>query len=118
MIRINEYEIMLMIEPDVAEERHQEIIERVKTTITGGGGTWEGVDPWGKRKLAYEIDHQADAWYFVLTFDAPPEALAEVTRVLAITDGVMRFMAVNRIAGSSPAKPEDQAEAPAAEATA
>ena len=101
MIRINEYEIMLMIEPDVAEERHQEIIERVKTTITGGGGTWEGVDPWGKRKLAYEIDHHADAWYFVLTFDAPPEALAEVTRVLAITDGVMRHMAVNRPKGNT-----------------
>src|SRR5690348_12593500 len=92
---------MLMIEPDVAEERHQEIIERVKTTITGAGGSWDGVDAWGKRKLAYEIDHHPDAWYFVLTFSAPPEALAEVTRVLAITDGVMRHMAVNRPKGTT-----------------
>jgi small subunit ribosomal protein S6 len=103
---MNEYEIMLMFEPDVAEERHQEIIERVKTTITKAGGTWQGVDPWGKRKLAYEIDHHADAWYFVLSFDAPPEALAEATRVLAITDGVMRHMAVNRPKGGGRRQPE------------
>ena len=57
MIRINPYEIMLLIEPEVAEERHTEIIERTKATVTEGGGTWHGVEPWGKRKLAYEINH-------------------------------------------------------------
>ena len=90
---MNAYEIMLMFEPEVAEERHTEVIERTKTTVTGGGGVWGSVEPWGKRKLAYEIDHMADAWYYVLTFDAEPEALQEATRVLAITDGVMRHMA-------------------------
>jgi small subunit ribosomal protein S6 len=116
VIRINPYEIMLMIEPEVAEERQREIIDRTKATVTEGGGTWGEVDAWGKRKLAYEIDHHADAWYYVLTFDAPAETLAEVTRVLAITEGVMRHMAVNRPkpAASAPAKAAAQpAEAPA-----
>ena len=94
MIRINPYEIMLLIEPEVAEERHTEIIERTKATVTEGGGTWHGVEPWGKRKLAYEINHLTDAFYYVLTFDAPVPALEEATRVLRITDGVLRFMAV------------------------
>jgi small subunit ribosomal protein S6 len=101
---------MLMIEPEVAEERHQEIIERIKTIITEQGGSWGAVEPWGKRKLAYEIGHQTDAWYFVITFDAPPEALAEATRVLAITDGVMRHMAVNRHKHSSARPPESTPE--------
>jgi small subunit ribosomal protein S6 len=91
---------MLMIEPETAEERHQEIIERVKEIVTQRGGTWGSVDPWGKRKLAYEIDHKTDAWYYVLTFDCSAEALDEATRVLAITDDVMRHMAVNRVAPS------------------
>ncbi len=56
---MNAYEIMLMIEPEVAEERHTEIIERTKATVTERGGVWGSVDPWGKRKLAYEIDHMA-----------------------------------------------------------
>ena len=110
MVRINPYEIMLLIEPEVAEERHTEIIERIKATVTGAGGTWHGVDPWGKRKLAYEINHHTDAFYYVLTFDAPAAALEEATRVLRITDGVLRFMAV--------AKPPARATAPAEEAEA
>ena len=96
-----------MIEPDVAEERHGEIIDRIRKTAEKAKGSWGQAEPWGKRKLAYEINHQTEAWYYVLTFDAPADALQEITRVLAITDGVMRFMAVNRIPGSTPAKPED-----------
>ena len=69
-----------------------------------------GVDAWGKRKLAYEIDHMGDAWYYVLTFESEPEALHEATRVLAITDGVMRHMADARPHRASrtaaPAEPE------------
>jgi small subunit ribosomal protein S6 len=117
VIRINPYEIMLMIEPEVAEERHGEIIDRIKDTVSKGKGTWGQIEPWGKRKLAYEIEHQGEAFYYVLTFEAAAETLQEITRVLAITDGVMRFMAVNRIPGSSPAKPAEQ-PAPPAEATA
>ena len=106
MIRINNpYEIMLLIEPEVAEERHGEIIDRVKTTAEKADGAWGSVEPWGKRKLAYEIKHQTEAWYYVLTFDAEAPVLQEITRVLAITDGVLRFMATTRIPGSSPAKP-------------
>jgi small subunit ribosomal protein S6 len=111
VIRINEYEIMLMIDPEVAEERHAEIIDRVQENITKGGGTWNSVDAWGKRKLAYEIDHKTDAWYFVLSFDSDPAALDEATRVLAITDGVMRHMATTRIQSSkTTAAPTEAAE--------
>ena len=99
MIRINPYEIMLLLGPDVPEERHGEIIDRTKETVTQGGGQWLGVDEWGKRKLAYEIGHATEAWYFVLSFDATPEALDEASRVLAITDEVMRFMPVTRPKG-------------------
>jgi len=83
---------MLMIHPDLEEDRQGEIVERVKSTIEGRGGSWNEVSPWGKRKLAYEIDHQSEAWYHVVSFDSPPDALEEASRVLAITDGVMRFM--------------------------
>ena len=72
----------------------------------------------GQAPLAYEIRHQAEAWYYVHHVRvARPRRFSEITRVLAITDGVMRFMAVNRIPGSSAARPERAAELPA-EATA
>jgi small subunit ribosomal protein S6 len=91
-----DYEILLMLDPELPDERQNEIIARVRENIERAGGTWGAQDVWGRRKLAYEIDHKADGLYQLLTFEAPPEALEEVSRVLKITDGVMRHMAVRR----------------------
>jgi small subunit ribosomal protein S6 len=91
-----DYEILLMLDPELPDERQNEIIARVRENIAQAGGTWVGQDVWGRRKLAYEIDHKTDGLYYLLTFEAPPEALEEVSRVLKITDGVMRHMAVRR----------------------
>jgi small subunit ribosomal protein S6 len=90
------YEILLMLDPELPEERQTEIVTRTRGLIENGGGTWDGHDVWGRRKLAYEIDHKPDGTYHLLTFTAEPETLAEVSRILRITDGVMRHMAVRR----------------------
>ena len=98
------YEILLLLDPEVPEERQNEIVARVRENIESSGGTWGAHDVWGRRRLAYEIDHKAEGVYHLLTFDAEPEALAEVSRVLKITDGVMRHLAVKRIAVTGPAR--------------
>src|SRR5918996_1183473 len=83
-------------QPALPDERQSEIVSRTRDLIERGGGTWDAHDVWGRRKLAYEIDHKTDGAYHLLTFSAEPEALAEVSRVLKITDGVMRHLAVRR----------------------
>jgi small subunit ribosomal protein S6 len=90
------YEILLMLDPELPEERQSEIVTRTRELIEKGGGTWDGQDVWGRRRLAYEIDHKPEGSYHLLTFSSEPEPLAEVSRVLRITDGVMRHMAVRR----------------------
>jgi len=98
---MNEYEILLMLDPELAdEERGNEILARVRERVEGDGGTWDGHEPWGRRKLAYEIDHKGEGVYRLLTFEATPETLDEISRVLKITDGVMRHMAVRQVQGS------------------
>ena len=105
-----DYEVMLMLDPDLPEERQHEIVSRVRDNIERAGGTWAGHEPWGRRKLAYEIAHKTDGVYHLLTFQAEPEALEEVSRVLKITDGVMRHLAVRQTA-TRPARPvETEAE--------
>jgi small subunit ribosomal protein S6 len=96
---VNEYEILLMLDPELDEERGNEIIARIRERVEGDGGTWDGHEPWGRRKLAYEIDHKPDGIYHLLLFTAEPDTLAEVSRVLKITDGVMRHLAVRRVKG-------------------
>jgi small subunit ribosomal protein S6 len=96
------YEILLMLDPEVPEERQNEVVARTRELVEKGGGSWNGQDVWGRRKLAYEIDHKPEGVYHLLTFTAEPETLAEISRVLKITDGVMRHMAVRQIAGGRP----------------
>ena len=96
---MNEYEIMLLLDPELPEAQADAIIQRVRDAVEGSQGTWDGHVPWGRRRLAYEIDHKAEAVYHLLLFTSSAETLAEITRVLKITDGVIRHLAVNRVKG-------------------
>ena len=102
---MNPYEILLMLDPELPDERQTQIVTRMRELIERGGGSWVGHDVWGRRKLAYEIDKKADGAYHYVTFDSEPETLDEVSRILRITDGVMRHMATQRIEGSRVAVP-------------
>jgi small subunit ribosomal protein S6 len=93
---VNDYEILLMLDPELPEERQGEILTRTQELVAKHGGDWESQEPWGRRRLAYEIDHKAEGVYHLLTFRSTPETLGEVSRVLKITDGVMRHMATRR----------------------
>jgi small subunit ribosomal protein S6 len=101
---MNEYEILLLLDPDLDEGRQSEIVDRTRELVERGGGSWDLHDVWGRRKLAYEIKHKGDGSYHLLQFTSEPETLEEISRVLRIDDGVMRHMATRRIKGS-PARP-------------
>ena len=90
------YEVMLILDPGLDEEAQASTMTKVKAVITDGKGTVDSEDPWGKRKLAYEIDGHSEGDYQVLQFHAPVETVAELDRVLHITDPVVRYMIVRR----------------------
>ena len=94
---MNPYEIMLLLDPELADERQNEILTRARALVEERGGAWQNQDAWGRRKLAFEIDHKGEATYHLLQFDCDAETLEELTRVLKITDGVLRHMAVRRL---------------------
>jgi small subunit ribosomal protein S6 len=99
-----EYEVLLMLDPDVPEERQSEIVERARELVQRGDGTWDRHDPWGRRKLAYPINKKDDGVYHLLEFTCEPDTLDELSRVLKITDGVMRHLPVRRVQ-ASPGRP-------------
>jgi small subunit ribosomal protein S6 len=105
---LNDYEIMLLLDPELTEERGNEIIQRIRDSVEGADGTWDGHEPWGRRRLAFEIDHKGEAVYHLLLFTAPAETLAEITRVLKITDGVVRHGAFRRVKGGGHTKAPSQ----------
>jgi small subunit ribosomal protein S6 len=99
---LNEYEVMLLLDPELAQERQDEIVARTRELVEKAGGTWDGQDGWGRRKLAYEIDRKDEAVYHVLFFKSAPETLDEISRILRITDGVVRHGAFRRAKASRP----------------
>jgi small subunit ribosomal protein S6 len=101
---VNDYEILLLLDADLDEGRQSEIVARVRELVERDGGTWDLHDVWGRRRLAYEIDHKGEGSYHLLQFTSSAAALDEISRVLRIADGVMRHMATRRIKGS-PARP-------------
>ena len=106
-----EYEILLLFDAELPEERQNEIVTRTRELVERGGGTFESHDVWGRRRLAYEIDHKAEGTYHLLTFSAEPGTLDEISRVLKITDGVLRHLAVRRPKrGATPAGPRPSAD--------
>lgn len=117
-----EYEILLMLDPDLPEDKQGEVVQRTRDQIEKSGGTFERHDVWGRRRLAYAIDHKTDGSYHLLAFMATPETLDEVSRVLKIDDVVMRHLATRRPQGgpngpvAAPAPISDDAQAQPADA--
>ncbi len=96
------YELMLLLRPDLDDERLQAAVERVTRAIVNAGGSLSKVSPWGKRRLAYEINHQREGYYVLVEATAEPEAMATLDRALHLADEVLRHKVVripDRVAG-------------------
>jgi small subunit ribosomal protein S6 len=86
------YELMLVLRPDVADDRSQAVIDRTTRQIVAGGGQIVKVAPWGRRRLAYQIDRFREASYHIILFQAPANVIAELERSLLITEEVLRHL--------------------------
>ena len=103
------YEILLLLDPEHAEARQDEIVARARELVEKNGGTWRSHDAWGRRRLAYPIAHKEEGVYHLVVFESDGPTLDEITRVLKIDDGVMRHMAVRHVEGSRTSAPRDDA---------
>ena len=90
------YELLFFINPTLEEEDRLATLKRIDTAITSQGGVIDNTDEWGKKKLAFEVDRLTDGDYILVDFHAEPTSIAEIDRVLRITDAVKRFMVVSR----------------------
>lgn len=90
------YELLFFVAPSIDEESRAATMKRLENTITEGKGVIDNVEDWGKRKLAFEIDNLTDGDYTLVDFHADPDNIAELDRVLRITDAVVRHMIVRR----------------------
>jgi small subunit ribosomal protein S6 len=93
---VRTYELLLILNPTLNEEERTATLERISNLLRDNGCELDNFEEWGKRKLAYEIDKMNDGDYLLYDFKTDPANIAEIDRVLGITDAVVRFIIVKR----------------------
>ncbi|RCX15586.1 30S ribosomal protein S6 [Fontibacillus phaseoli] len=94
---MRKYEVMYIIRPDVEQEAVQATVEKFQGIIQNGGEITKH-DVMGKRRLAYEINKIRDGVYVLVNFTATPEVVAELERILKISDEVIRYLITKDVA--------------------
>jgi small subunit ribosomal protein S6 len=106
------YEVMIIFEAGLEEDDIRAGIDRATELIQARGGTLGRLDRWGKRRLSYELNHRTEGYYVLLQAVAPPEAMADLDRMLRLSDEVIRHKVIRlpeRVAGRH-ARPAPSAE--------
>ena len=86
------YELMLLLRPDLEDDKLQAAVEKVTRAIVNGGGSLSKVSPWGKRRLAYDIGRHREASYFLIHFDIEPGQVREIERGMLISEEILRHL--------------------------
>lgn len=92
---MNKYEIAVVLGANLEDEDRAAIIEKIKGLVERFQGTVTSVDEWGKRKLAYEIAKQTEAYYYFVNVESEnTECPNEMEMQLRIMDNVLRYLVV------------------------
>ncbi len=89
---MRDYELILILQPDLEEGATNDLVEKVKGWIVDGSGSVAKIDFWGKRHLAYAIKKQREGQYVHFKMQMPPALGAQLERSLRFQEPVMRFL--------------------------
>ena len=109
------YDLMLLLDVDLDDAQRTKILDDTRALVQANG-TIVSDNEYGRRSMAYEIDHQPDVDYSLLQFQGPASLLEQLSRTLRITDGVVRFRVIKLRHDSPPAPDLRQSAVPAPEA--
>ena len=84
------YELMVILDPDLEERTVAPSLDTFLNVVRQGGGSVDKVDVWGRRRLAYEIDKNAEGIYAVIDLQAEPATVKELDRQLTLNESVLR----------------------------
>ena len=84
------YELMVILDPNLDERTVAPSLDTFLNVVRNDGGKVDGIDIWGKRRLAYEISKHNEGIYAVIDLDAEPKTVTELDRQLKLNESVLR----------------------------
>ena len=88
------YETMVLLDAGRSDAEIEEALGKLSGLITERGGEVAGIDRWGRRRLAYEIEHLLDGYYAVVTYNLEPDKRSEVEGAMPFLEGFIRAKTV------------------------
>ncbi len=93
---MRDYELVMIVSPEVADEAVSSTVERVQGFIAEQGGEVKEVNPWGRRKLAYSIDGHREGSYVVAQLSLDPQGVSALEENLRLSEDVIRHLVVKQ----------------------
>ena len=93
---MNKYELVLVVNAKIEDDARAAVVDKAKAYVERFGGTVAEVEDWGKRKLAYEIQHMKEGFYYFIQFEADATCPAELEKRVRIMDNVLRYLVVRK----------------------
>lgn len=93
---MRDYETLYIVDSSLETDAIKQLVDKFKGVIEEKGGSVQEIDEWGKRRLAYPIDHHREGYYVLMNFNAEPDAAQDLERVFKITGGLMRYLIVKK----------------------
>lgn len=91
-----DYELGFILNPEVNEEQTRAILERIEQIVRNYDGQVVKVNQWGRRRLAYPIQHHRDGNYVFIDMILAPETVLELDRTLRVSEEVLRHLIIRR----------------------
>ncbi len=93
---MNKYELLYIISAELGEEQREELIKKMASYVEGKGGSVEGIDKWGMRKLAYPINFKNEGFYVLMNITLNPQEVDAMAKLMNITEGIVRQIFVKK----------------------
>lgn len=91
---MRDYELTLVISPELPAEKQKEKLEKIKKIITSLKGEIKKTEEWGKKQLAYPIKKSEMGYYFLWEVQLPEKSLEELNQKLRIEESLLRYLIV------------------------
>ena len=90
------YEGIFIVSPDLSTEATKGVAAQVQELVSKNGGRVDGLQEWGKKRLAYKIKKKQDGNYFILNFQLDSKNTKKLEQTLRLNDQLLRFLLVNK----------------------
>ncbi len=90
------YEGVFIINPELSNDNSKSVVTQIQELVSKNGGRVDGIQEWGKKRLAYKIKKKQEGNYVIMNFQMDSKHAQKLDQSLRLNDHLLRFLLVNK----------------------